>query len=334
MEVVILNGITQTAATGLPKTAEGLNALMQRAYNRICLKRGAFCYDRVLGSRFYMLNAADEHAEERALRYAQAALSYAAEIPAGTVCAASGENAVEYETTEAAVLPAGALTVTAAAQAVLGGRRGNAAKGAVNTLITPPAGIESVTNDVSFTGGADKEDDEALRTRLLRCFYALPNGSNTETYRRAALMTPGVKSVQVVPRANGVNTVAVYLYGDNGAVTDEVLGKVGETLEKLKEISVDVTVAAAVAVRKPVTVYVKPKDGCAFEDAKASCTAAITAYLNAFEVGEPFVTAGLIHAVMETGVAQNCTVPASVADFTPNAGEIVTAGAVNVLETQ
>lgn len=149
------------------------------------------------------------------------------------------------------MLPAGALTVTAAAQAVLGGRRGNAAKGAVNTLITPPAGIESVTNDVPFTGGADKEDDEALRTRLLRCFYALPNGSNTETYRRAALMTPGVKSVQVVPRANGVNTVAVYLYGDNGAVTDEVLGKVGETLEKLKEISVDVTVAAAVAVRKP-----------------------------------------------------------------------------------
>ena len=70
MEVVILNGITQTAATGLPKTAEGLNALMQRAYNRICLKRGAFCYDRVLGSRFYMLDAADEHAEERALRYA------------------------------------------------------------------------------------------------------------------------------------------------------------------------------------------------------------------------------------------------------------------------
>lgn len=291
--------------------------------------------------------ALDLHAEERGLVRKDAvksvgtltfsrrtALSYAAEIPAGTVCAASGENAVEYETTEAAVLPAGALTVTAAAQAVLGGRRGNAAKGAVNTLITPPAGIESVTNDVPFTGGADKEDDEALRTRLLRCFYALPNGSNTETYRRAALMTPGVKSVQVVPRANGVNTVAVYLYGDNGAVTDEVLGKVGETLEKLKEISVDVTVAAAVAVKKPVTVYVKPKDGCAFEDAKALCTAAITAYLNAFEVGEPFVTAGLIHAVMETGIAQNCTVPASVADFTPNAGEIVTAGAVNVLETQ
>ena len=84
-EIVILNGITQTAATRLPKTAEGLNALMQRAYNRICLKRGAFCYDRVLGSRFYMLDAADEHAEERALRYAQAALLPLAGVEAVSV---------------------------------------------------------------------------------------------------------------------------------------------------------------------------------------------------------------------------------------------------------
>ena len=75
MEVVILNGITQTAVTGLPKTAEGLNALMQRAYNRICLKRGGF----------YMLDAADEHAEERALRYAQAALLPLAGVEAVSV---------------------------------------------------------------------------------------------------------------------------------------------------------------------------------------------------------------------------------------------------------
>ena len=82
---IVLNGMTQTAATGLPKTADGLNALMQRAYNRICLKRGAFCYDRVLGSRFYMLDAADEHAEERALRYAQAALLPLAGVEAVSV---------------------------------------------------------------------------------------------------------------------------------------------------------------------------------------------------------------------------------------------------------
>ena len=85
VEVVILNGITQTAATGLPKTAEGLNALMQRAYNRICLKRGAFGYVIASGGRLYMLDTSDEHAEERALRYAQAALLPLAGVEAVSV---------------------------------------------------------------------------------------------------------------------------------------------------------------------------------------------------------------------------------------------------------
>ena len=85
VEVVILNGITQTAATGLPKTAEGLNALMQRAYNRNCLKRGAFCYDRVLVRCIQHIKPAAEHAEERALRYAQAALLPLAGVEAVSV---------------------------------------------------------------------------------------------------------------------------------------------------------------------------------------------------------------------------------------------------------
>ena len=291
--------------------------------------------------------ALDKHAEERGLTRKDAvkaqgtltfsrrtALSYAAEIPKGTVCAASGEDAAEFETTEKAVLPAGKLTVTVAAEAAEGGKAGNAAKNTVNTLVTPPAGIESVTNETAFTGGADKEDDEALRARLLRCFYALPNGSNTETYRRAALEIPGVHSVQVVPRANGVNTVAVYVYGDNGAVSESTLKTVRTVLNELKEISVDVTVAAAQAVKKTVTLYVKPKENCALAEAKSACTEAITKYMNALGVGEAFVTAAVVNAAMQTGTIQNCTVPASVTDFAPSAGQIVTAGAVNVLETQ
>ena len=109
MEVVILDGVTQTAA-GLPKTAEGLDALLQRAYNRICLKRGAFCYDRALGSRFYMLDAADEHAEERALRYAQAALLPLAGVKAVSVRREGEAFIFELQTT----LGTGEITVKGA----------------------------------------------------------------------------------------------------------------------------------------------------------------------------------------------------------------------------
>ena len=64
----------------------------------------------------------------------ETALTYDVEIPQGTVCAASA-GAAEFETTEAAVLAAGALSVTVPAQAVAGGKAFNAAAGAVDTLV-------------------------------------------------------------------------------------------------------------------------------------------------------------------------------------------------------
>ena len=94
-------------------------------------------------------------------------LSYDAEIPKGTVCAASA-GAAEFETTAPAVLAAGTLEVSAPARSVAGGKAFNAAAGAVDTLVTPPAGIEGVTNGAAFSGGADAESDDALRTRLLK----------------------------------------------------------------------------------------------------------------------------------------------------------------------
>ena len=98
---------------------------------------------------------------EGALTFSRAtALTYDVDIPAGTVCAAS-RAAVEFETTEAATLTAGMLSVTVKARAVQGGRAYNAAIGTVDTLVAPPAGIETVTNETPFTGGTDAETDDA-----------------------------------------------------------------------------------------------------------------------------------------------------------------------------
>ena len=190
----------------------------------------------------------------------ETALTYDVEIPQGTVCAASA-GAAEFETTEAAVLAAGALSVTVPAQAVAGGKAFNAAAGAVDTLVTPPAGIEGVTNGAAFSGGADAESDDALRARLLQSWSILPNGTNAETYRRAAQQVPGVGSVNVVPRASGTGTVAVYLYGDGAPAAEETVGAVQAVLEAMREINVSVTVAAAEPAPRLVTAYIEPKDG-------------------------------------------------------------------------
>ncbi|MGN0478869.1 MAG: baseplate J/gp47 family protein [Hominenteromicrobium sp.] len=260
-------------------------------------------------------------------------LTYDVEIPCGTVCAASGA-AAEFETTEAAVLAAGELSVTAAAQAVTGGRAFNAAVHAVDTLVTPPAGIESVRNDTAFSGGSDEESDDALRRRLLASYSVLPNGANSETYRRAALQIPGVEHVNVVPRANGIGTVAVYLYGDRAAVTEETVTAVQTVLDALREINVDVTVAAAEPVSKRVTMYIVPKDGCGFSDVKAICEEAVRAYFDTLSVGDPFVAAAVVGAIMQTGAVKNCSLPASVTDYAAAADEIVVPGEITALQTQ
>ena len=48
--------------------------------------------------------------------------------------------------------------MTVEAQAVEPGTASNAAVGAVTVMVTPPAGIETVTNESPFTGGADGEN--------------------------------------------------------------------------------------------------------------------------------------------------------------------------------
>ncbi len=259
------------------------------------------------------------------------ALTYDIEIPAGTVCASSGETA-EYETTASALLTAGTLSVTTAAAAVAGGKAFNAAVNTVDTMVVPPAGIESVTNGTPFTGGTDAEDDAALRDRLLRCFSVLPNGTNTETYRRAVLQVAGVGSAGIVPQVNGIGTVGVYLYGDKDAVSADVVQAVQAMLDAMREINVTVTVAAAEAIPRNIVSYIVPRENCTFDEAKTRCTAAIQAAMGRLQVGEPFVCATLTAAMMQTGTIQNCTLGASMADYATAEDEIVTAGTITLVE--
>ena len=113
------------------------------------------------------------------------ALDFDLVIPAGTLCAAPGEEAVEYETLEEGVLSAGELTVDIPAQAVLGGSGGNAAAGYISTLVTPVTGIDYVTNEAAFTGGRDPEEDEAYRARVLGAYQRCATTGNAGFYESA-----------------------------------------------------------------------------------------------------------------------------------------------------
>ena len=288
--------------------------------------------------------ALDLHAGERGLSrkpavqatgaplfFRETPLEYDIEIPAGTVCAASGA-AAEYETTAAGVIPAGAYSVEVPARAVLGGRKYNAAAKRIDTLVTPPVGVEYVMNMAPFSGGTDAESDDALRLRLLHSCGILPNGANSETYRRAALEVPGIGHANVVPRENGIGTVSVYVYGDGADATEEMVAQVKAHLDALREINVDVTVQQAAAVHRDLAVYIQPKANCAFGQAQALCEAALLEVFSRLTVGDSFVLASCTAALMQTGAIENCTWTVGTKDYLAAADEIVLPGTISILE--
>lgn len=109
------------------------------------------------------------------------------EIPKGTVCSVKGKPLIQFATEETAVIPAGSLSVQAAATALSAGSAFNAEPGSVTVLVNPPASVSSVTNETAFSGGADQETDEALRSRVVDSYHTVSNGVNPKSFAEIVL---------------------------------------------------------------------------------------------------------------------------------------------------
>lgn len=72
MDNILRDGDFALNASGYPEVAEGAQALLQRAKLRLCIPRGSFDYDGLLGSRLPFMRGMDE---EWALALAREALA-------------------------------------------------------------------------------------------------------------------------------------------------------------------------------------------------------------------------------------------------------------------
>lgn len=129
-----------------------------------------------------------------------------------------GDGVTYAVTTGANVDNTGYVTVAAVADADptgQGGAFGDAEVGTVLTLGTAIAGIQS--NGVvstAFTGGADIEQDDSLRSRMLQIYQNPPQGGAAADYVTWALEVPGVTRAWSRPQQDGAGTVAVYVMLD------------------------------------------------------------------------------------------------------------------------
>lgn len=207
-------------------------------------------------------------------------------IPEGTVVATSGEEPLLYETTEPAEIAIGTKSCTVGIRALYEGSQYNVGAGKIRVMVTPPAGVQAVTNPEACTSGTDVESDESLRARIVSSFRSAPSGANCAYYRKLAMETDGVVSAGVVPRARGTGTVDVYVAGEGGGVSDEVLAQVQERLSYMREVNVDVKALRAIASGVSLLVRLDVADGYESEDVISRVEQAVKDYVKHRGVGD------------------------------------------------
>ena len=200
-------------------------------------------------------------------------------VPQGTRLQTTVNEAVFFVTLEPATLDGGTATVSA--QAEEGGLAGNVGAGDINALAPGNLyGIVSAINAAPFDGGADTEDDAALRKRLIDRAQNPATSGNANHYRQWALEIAGVGDARVMPIANGPGTVKVVLLDtEKTAPAQSVIDAVEAHIAEQKPIGATVAVEGAQEVAINVAAQLTLAPGATVEAAQAEFTDALKPYL-------------------------------------------------------
>jgi uncharacterized phage protein gp47/JayE len=200
----------------------------------------------------------DRHAQEIGLARLPASTADGVVVFATTAATAVVDGAivqradgVTYRITRAGTI-GGTGTLALPAEAVSAGRAGNAVANAALTLVSGVTGTATAAvGAAGFTGGADVEDDEALRARVLFRKRNPPHGGSAADYVLWAGAVPGVSRVFVERLWNGPGTVRIFPLADDtnssGIPSAQLVADVAAALEGLRPAGASVTVQAPTA---------------------------------------------------------------------------------------
>ena len=153
-----------------------------------------------------------------------------------------GGNQIEYETTEEIIL--GAEPTPVAIRALDGGAAGNLDPDEVLALTQPLANVDTQATVSELTGGADEENDDDLRLRVLKRIQEPPMGGCKTDYEEWALAVPGVTRAWCAPNEMGIGTVTIRFMCDdlrlaeNGFPNDDDIVAVTTYLDTVRPVAV------------------------------------------------------------------------------------------------
>jgi len=228
-----------------------------------------------------------------------------------------------------ATIAGGSATITVDAQTA--GVDGNQSAGAILSLVSPVAGIDTAGTVAGseITGGLDAETDIALQARVLLRLQSPPKGGGPGDYEQWALEVAGVTRVWEVANGDGAGTVVVYFVRDNdvGSIIPDgaEVAAVQAYLDTVAPITADVNVYAPVDTPTAFTIAVVP-DTAAVRTAVENELEAL--YLREAEPGATILLSQINEAISIAAGETDHTLTVPAADVTHAANEMPTVGTI------
>lgn len=211
-------------------------------------------------------------------------------IEEGTVFCTEGTTdveSVEFATTEEATIPEQG-TVDIPVASVLTGATYNVTRNTVTLQKQPNENITSVTNENPIRGGADEEDDDTYRERILEKLRSAEVsfvGCDAD-YVRWAKEVSGVGSAVVEPEWKGPGTVKVVVADPDGsAVGEETLKAVEnyivspkDRLKRLAPIGASVTISTVQDMTMKYRAVIELESNYSVDNVKEAFLSALKTY--------------------------------------------------------
>lgn len=237
------------------------------------------------------------------------------QVPSGTQLQAADESV--YVTTAASV--DGKAPITAAAA----GAAGNAPGGMELVLVSPVAGVMSSAVAGEITGGADAEDDESLRERLLQRQKNPPKAGTKADYVAWALAVAGVTRAWCYPQELGQGHVTVRFMTDgmteNGIPNAVMVKRVEEYITSQMPVTAILHVEAPIPKPFELTLDVLPDD----EDVKEKIESAVESVILAEAVpGGALLRTSIDRAIGGVSEVKSYRLVSPTDDVSTSTGEI------------
>lgn len=236
------------------------------------------------------------------------------------------------------VLAPGIQSIQVPVQALVAGEDGNAVIGAINTLGSAMPGIDTVSNEASFTNGSDSESDPELRARFIDYIASLSKatkgaiGYAVSSFREG--LTYQLFENQNYDGSERLGFFFVVVDDGSGHPTETLLSSLYNAIDAVRGFTIVFAVYAPTVATADVGMTITTAPGYDHADLTGKVSDVVTNHINALGLGKglPYTSLSSVAYGVSPAITNvtDITLNGSTQDIVVDGKQTIKAGTVQV----